>query len=77
MAAKNNFDTWFVSVRLVTEKPSGHYTRRSARFANEAEAKRYAAEKVAAGIDVCAGTINPATPKRIVGPSQMLEWLAE
>ncbi|SHN74961.1 hypothetical protein [Bradyrhizobium erythrophlei] len=69
--------TWYVSIHLPEEQKTGHYSRRSETFANEAEAKQFAASKIAAGTEISAGTLNPVTPKRIIKPSEIEKWLAE
>jgi hypothetical protein len=60
----------------VVEK-TGHYSRRTQSFASEAEAKRFAAARIAEGVEVSAGTLNPVSPKRVLGPSEIEQWLAE
>jgi hypothetical protein len=70
-------DTWYVSVDVPDQEKTGHYSRRSQTFANESDAKQFAAAKVAEGIEVCAGTLNPVVPKRIIAPLQIKKWLAE
>ena len=70
-------NTWYVSIYIPHQEKTGHYSRRSRSFANESEAKRFAAGKIAAGVEVSAGTLNPFVPKRIVGPSEIEGWLSE
>jgi hypothetical protein len=77
VAGKKVPDTWYVSVHIPNREKTVHYSRRSQTFANEAEAKLFAAAKAATGMEVSAGTINPVVPKRIIGPSQIRQWLAE
>ena len=74
---KKNSNTWYVSICLPDQEKTGHYSRRSRSFASESEAKRFAAAKIAAGVDVSAGTLNPVTPRRTVAPSEIGEWLSE
>jgi hypothetical protein len=74
---KKNPHTWFVSIHIPQQKKTGHYARRSRTFASEAEAKQFAAARIAAGAEVSAGTLNPYAPKRIVGPSEIESWLGE
>jgi hypothetical protein len=69
--------TWYVSINLPEDQKTGHYSRRSETFASEAEAKRFAACKVAVGVEISAGTLNPVTPKRVIKPSQIEKWLSE
>ena len=49
-------DTWYVAFRQPSEVP-GVYVRNSVAFRTETEAKRFAAERLAEGCDVTAGTI--------------------
>ena len=77
MAVKQISNTWYVSIHLPHQEKTGHYSRRSQSFRSESDAKTFAAAKMAAGIEVSAGTINPVAPKRIVGPAEIRQWLAE
>jgi hypothetical protein len=70
-------NTWYVSIHIPHQEKTGHYSRRSRSFADESEAKRFAAGKIAAGVEVSAGTLNPVVPRRIVGPSEIESWLLE
>jgi hypothetical protein len=70
-------NTWYVSIYLPGYQKTGHYSRRTKTFPSEADAKQFAAAKIAAGNDVTAGTLNPVTPKRVVGPDEMEKWLSE
>ena len=76
MTKKNN-NTWYVSIHLPENQKTGHYSRRSETFASEAEAKRFAAGKIAVGAEISAGTLNPVTPKRVIRPSEIETWLSE
>jgi len=69
--------TWYVSIHLPEEQKTGHYCRRSETFVSEAEAKIFAASKIAAGTEISAGTLNPVTPKRIIRSSEIEKWLSE
>ena len=69
--------TWYVSIHLPEDQKTGHYSRRSETFASEAEAKQFAAGKMADGTEISAGTLNPVSPKRIIRPSEIEKWLAE
>ncbi|MDR3489160.1 MAG: hypothetical protein P4M05_30205 [Bradyrhizobium sp.] len=77
MVVKKPPNTWYVSVYIPHREKTGYYSRRSQSFTSESDAKKFAAAKIEAGIDVSAGTINPAVPKRVVGPSQIRKWLSE
>ena len=70
-------NTWYVSIFIPHQEKTGHYSRRSRTFANESEAKRFAAVKIAEGAEVSAGTLNPVAPKRVVGPSEIESWISE
>ena len=70
-------NTWYVSIHLPEEQKTGHYSRRSETFSSEAEAKQFAASKVAVGTEISAGTLNPVTPKRVIRPSEIEKWLSE
>jgi hypothetical protein len=69
--------TWYVSIDVPRGEKTRHYCRRSQSFASEAEAKQFASEKIADGVDVSAGTLNPVAPKKIVLPSEIEDWLSE
>lgn len=73
---KNDRKTWYVSIHLPDDQKTGHYSRRSETFANESEAKRFAAGKIAAGTEISAGTLNPVVPKRIIKPSEIEKWIS-
>jgi hypothetical protein len=69
--------TWYVATSIPNQEKTGHYSRRSKSFVSESAAKQFAATKVAEGIEVSAGTLNPVLPRRIVGPSEVAKWLSE
>jgi len=46
-------------------------------FHNEQEAKAFAGAKLASGLHVSAGTLNPHVPKRTIAAAQLLDWLNE
>jgi hypothetical protein len=69
--------TWYVSTRVPLPEKTVHYSRRSQTFASESAAKEFAAGKIAEGLEVSAGTLNPVSPKRVIGPSEIEQWLAE
>ena len=74
---ERNPKTWYVSTRVPVPEKTVHYSRRSQTFASESAAKQFAAEKFAEGLEVSAGTLNPVLPKRVIGPSEIEQWLAE
>ena len=75
--SKRTAKTWYVATNIPNEEKTGHYSRRSNSFASESAAKQFAAAKVAEGVEVSAGTLNPVLPRRIVGPSEIAKWLSE
>ena len=77
MLARKIPNTWYVSVHVPREDTRGHYSRRSQTFSSEDDAKQFATARLAQGVEVSAGTLNPVSPKRIIGPSQIEEWLKE
>lgn len=77
MAANKSPNTWYVSVYVPREDTGGHYSRHSHTFASEDDAKQFATARLAEGVEVSAGTLNPVTPKRIIGPSRIEQWLEE
>jgi hypothetical protein len=46
-------------------------------FQTEQEAKAFARAKLADGLNVSAGTLNPHLPKRIIASIDLLDWLKE
>jgi len=74
---KRILKTWYVSTQVPNPEKTGHYARRSHSFSSEAAAKQFAAARIAAGLEVSAGTLNPVLPKRVVGPSEIRAWLSE
>jgi len=75
--AKNVPNTWYVVISTPHREKTGHDTRRSRTFASESDAKRFAAARIEQGVELSAGTLNPVTPKRVIGPSQIDGWLSE
>jgi hypothetical protein len=70
-------NTWYVAISVPHKNKTGYYSRRSRTFASEADAKRYAAARIAEGVELSAGTLNPVVPKRTIGPLQIEQWLSE
>jgi hypothetical protein len=68
-------NTWYVAISI--PQKTGNYSRRSRTFASESDAKLYAAAKIAEGVELSAGTLNPVVPKRTIGPLQIEQWLSE
>jgi hypothetical protein len=72
---KRRKGTWYVSFeskeRLLGQRAHPRVTEP---FRNEQEAKAFAKTKLAAGLNVSAGTLNPHLPKRTIPSAQMLNW---
>lgn len=68
-------DLWYVSFELPRGKRA--FARGTETFPNEREAKQFARTKLAHTLNIAAGTINPHLPKRIVGPTQIPDWIEE
>jgi hypothetical protein len=71
---KRSKGTWYVSfetqgklAKLRTTEP----------FQNEQEAKAFARAKLAEGLNVNAGTLNPHRPKQTITSLRILDWLKE
>jgi hypothetical protein len=75
--AKKIPNTWYVAISVPPREKAGNYIRRSRTFASEAEAKLYATARIAEGVELSAGTLNPVIPKRTIGPLQIERWLSE
>jgi hypothetical protein len=79
MAGGRN-STWYVSFELRrAPRPTGKRSpsRATATFASEAEARKFARTKLAEGLHVTAGTINPVLPKRTIASSKIDKWCGE
>jgi hypothetical protein len=80
MSKRASPKTWFLSFRPndVDQLPQANGQRRMSKtFATEAEAKAFAAERLADSTDITAGTLNPAFPKRTIGSAGIKAWLDE
>jgi len=75
---KRSKGTWYVSCesreRLLGRRSQ---TRATEPFRNEQEAKVFARARLAEGLNVNAGTLNPHLPKRTITSKQILDWLKE
>lgn len=72
--------TWYVTCEIRNRgRPSkkGRRPRGTRTFATEAEAKMFARTKLAEGLIVFGGTINPYFPKRLVLSSDVARWVEE
>ena len=70
---------WYVTFEVPSRGigPKPRSPRETRTFVTEAEAKIFARSKLAEGLVVIAGTINPHTPKRVVPSSHIQAWLAD
>jgi len=75
---KRSKGTWYVSYecrdRLLRRRSQ---TRATETFRNEQEARVFARARLAEGLNVNAGTLNPHLPKRTITSKQILDWLDE
>jgi hypothetical protein len=70
--------TWYVSFEPKERRRGKRtHTRVAESFQTEQEAKAFARAKLADGLNVNAGTLNPHQPKRIITSVQILNWLKE
>jgi hypothetical protein len=72
-------NTWYVTFEVprTGKPPAWRRSRATVTFQNEFEAKEFARTKVAEGLNVSAGTINPHLPKRTIAPTGIHRWLEE
>jgi predicted chitinase len=69
---------WYVSFQPKgLTKGTRTHTRIAETFQAEQEAKAFARAKLAEGLNVSAGTLNPHMPKRMISSAQMHDWLDE
>jgi hypothetical protein len=70
--------TWYVSFEP-TERLTGKYSplRTTGVLQDEHEAKAFAKARLADGLNISAGTLNPHQPKRTIASAQILDWLNE
>jgi hypothetical protein len=75
---KRSKGTWYVSFES-RDEVSGRRSqaRATETFRNERDAKAHARAKLAEGLNVNAGTLNPHLPKRMITSRQILDWLKE
>jgi hypothetical protein len=68
--------TWYVVFEVPkTVKQRGR--RVTETFENESQAREFARQKVAEGVLVNAGTINPHLPKRAIASTDIQQWIEE
>ena len=69
---------WYVSFERKDRQPGrNHPLREAETFRNEQDAKAHARAKLAEGLNVNAGTLNPHLPKRIITSVHISDWLKE
>ena len=69
---------WYVSFERKDRQPGrNHPLREAETFQNEQEAKAFAKARLADGLNINAGTINPHLPKRTISSKQLRDWLNE
>ena len=70
--------TWYVSYVASGDLFDDRARRATATFASEQESRKFARAKFEAGDKtLVAGTINPASPKRVVSSAAIPDWLDE
>ena len=70
--------TWYVSYIASGDMLVDRTHRATKTFSNEIEAKDFARARSEAGDrTLIAGTINPATPKRVISSAAIPDWLDE
>jgi hypothetical protein len=75
---KRSKGTWYVSYES-KERPPGKraHARVTETFRNEQDAKAFAKARLADGLNINAGTLNPHLPKRTISSKQLRDWLDE
>jgi hypothetical protein len=68
---------WYVSFVPKERVGKRSQARATETFRNEQEAKAFAKTKLAEGLNVSAGTLNPHLPKRTIASAQLFDWLNE
>ena len=69
---------WYVSFERKDRQPGRNHPLREANtFRNEQDAKAFARARLADGLNINAGTINPHLPKRTISSKQLRDWLNE
>jgi hypothetical protein len=66
---------WYVSCELKEKAGKRGQSRLTETFRNEQDAKAFARAKLADGLNVNAGTLNPHAPKRTITSKQLVDWL--
>jgi hypothetical protein len=68
---------WYVTFRPKERQGKRVQASEGLSFQTEREAKAFARAKLADGLNVSAGTLNPHQPKRTISSIQLREWLNE
>jgi hypothetical protein len=69
---------WYVSYeRKDRQLGRNHPLREAETFRNEQDAKAFARARLADGLNINAGTLNPHLPKRTISSKQVSDWLNE
>jgi hypothetical protein len=69
---------WYVSFERKDRQPGrNHPLREADTFRNEQDAKAFARARLADGLNINAGTLNPNLPKRTISSKQLRDWLNE
>jgi hypothetical protein len=69
---------WYVSYeRKDRQLGRNHPLREAETFRNEQDAKAFARARLADGLNINAGTLNPHLPKRTISSKQLRDWLNE
>lgn len=77
-AMKSDTAIWYVSFALRKPDVAHHrFARQTRTFTNEQEAKAFARTLLVQTQDVCAGTINPHSPRRVIAPAAITTWVGE
>jgi hypothetical protein len=69
---------WFVSFAVrAPDATHQRYQRQTRTFASEREAKAFAASLLDRTDDISAGTINPHSPRRVIAPAAIMDWVGD
>ena len=75
---RNDTAIWYVSFALRTPDASHHrFARQTRTFPNERDAKIFARALLDQTSNISAGTINPHTPRRVIGPAAIGDWIGK
>jgi hypothetical protein len=74
---KRSKGTWYVSCKSRERVGKRTQSRVTETFRSEQDAKAFARAKLADGLNINVGTLNPHLPKRVISSKQVLDWLNE